>query len=238
MSLTECNVNIRQCQREQCRHSPDSDTITAMSEDQTLSRAERNRLQLRSDIIAAAFEEFSARGYHQTAIADIAKRLGIGHGTFYRYFENKRDILEHVINDVSGKIMAALAEENAPTAAASLEEYREQCARIARRLTAVFAENPAVARLVMFEATSIDPAMTERLLTLLDWGGKMTAGYLENGVRLGFLRPDLDAEETGHAVVGMIMMAVLRFLKTPSDLAGQKRFGDAVQRLLIDGVAK
>ena len=65
-----------------------------MTEDKPLSRAERNRLQLRADILQAAFIEFSDRGYHQTAIADIAQRLGIGHGTFYRYFDNKRDIFE------------------------------------------------------------------------------------------------------------------------------------------------
>lgn len=209
-----------------------------MSEDQTLSRAERNRLQLRADIIQAAFEEFSARGYHQTAISDIAKRLGIGHGTFYRYFENKRDILEHVINDVSARIMAALSAENAPTATASLEDYREQTARIAKRLTGILAENPAMARLVLFEATSIDPQMTERLLDLLDWGGKLTAAYMENGVRLGFFREDMDTEATGHAVVGMILASVLRFLRAPEDREEQKRLGEAIQRLLVDGVAR
>ena len=39
----------------------------------------------------------------RTAIADIAKRLGIGHGTFYRHFKNKRDILDHVIDEVYEK---------------------------------------------------------------------------------------------------------------------------------------
>lgn len=203
-----------------------------------LSRAERNRLQLRADIIQAAFEEFSARGYHQTAISDIARRLGIGHGTFYRHFQNKRDILEHVIDEVSGRVGAALAAENAPAASASLEHYREQTARIAQRLTAILGENPAMARLVLFEATSIDVQMTERLLSLLDWGGKLTAAYMENGVRLGFFRDDMDTEATGHAVVGMILASVLRFLRAPEDKDEQRRLGEAIQRLLVDGIAR
>ncbi len=206
--------------------------------EQTLSRAERNRLQLRADIIQAAFTEFSERGYHQTAIADIAKRLGIGHGTFYRHFENKRDILEHVINEVTSKIIAAMSAENAPTAAGSLADYREQTARIARRLTEILTENPATARMVLFEATSIDPDMNRRVLDLMDWAGKLTAAYMENGVRLGFFREDLDTEATGHAVVGMIVMSVLRFLRTPEDRDEQKRLGEAIQRLLVDGVAR
>ncbi len=212
--------------------------IPAMTDTPTLSRAERNRLQLRAEIIQTAFEEFSAKGYHQTAISDIAKRLGIGHGTFYRHFENKRDILEHVINEVSAKIINALSEENAPNATATLDGYREQTARIAKRLTAIFAENPGIARLMLFEATSIDPEMTQRIMTLLDWGGRLTASYMENGVKLGFFRADLDTEATGHAVIGMIMMSVIRFLNTPDDRDAQKTFGEAIQRLLVDGIAR
>lgn len=202
------------------------------------SRAERNRLQLRADIIQAAFAEFSARGYHQTAIADIAKRLGIGHGTFYRHFSNKRDILEHVIDDVSRRIITALTADNAPGAASNLNDYREQTARIAYRLTDILTEDAALARMILFEATSIDADMNRRVLDLMDWAGKLTAAYMENGVKLGFFREDLDTESTGHAVVGMILMSVLRFLRNPDERNAQKRLGEAIQRLLVDGVAR
>lgn len=210
----------------------------AMTQDSPLSRAERNRQQLRADIIQAAFEEFAARGYHQTAIADIARRLGIGHGTFYRYFENKRDILEQVISDVMTRIMGALAEENAPGAAATLDEYRGQVDRIARRLNDIVAENPAMARLLLLEATSIDAQMTERVLDIMDWAGQLTAAYMENGVKLGFFRADLDCLATGHAIVGMIIGSILRFLRAPDDREEQQRLGAAIQRLLVDGVAR
>lgn len=209
-----------------------------MTQDSSLTRAERNRQQLRADIIQAAFEEFAAQGYHQTAIADIARRLGIGHGTFYRYFENKRDILEQVITDVMARIMGALAEENAPGAATSLADYREQIDRISRRLTGILSESPAMGRLLLLEATSIDADMTERVLNLMDWAGQLTAAYMENGVRLGYFRADLDTLATGHAVVGMIMASVLRYLRRPDDREEQKRMGEAIQRLLVDGVAR
>ena len=60
---------------------------------------------------------------------------------------------------------------------------------------------------------------------------------MENGVKLGFFRPDLDAEATGHAVVGMIRGSVLRYLRRPGDREAQKRLGEATLRLLVDGVA-
>lgn len=206
--------------------------------DASLSRAERNKQQLRAEIIQAAFAEFSARGYHQTGIADIAKRLGIGHGTFYRHFENKRDILEHVINEVSRQIMETLAAENAPGAAGSLAEYREQCRRIGNRFVAVMAENPDMIRMVLFEATSVDAEMTGRIMMLQEFGARITAEYLAHGVKLGFLRADLDAEATSHAVIGMLLGGALRFLYRPDDLDGRQRLVDATLGLLIDGVAK
>ena len=133
--------------------------------------------------------------------------------------------------------MAALVEENAPGAVNNLDEYRAQCSRIGARLATILAENPQMLRLVLFEATSIDRQMTERLLDLLDWGGKIVAGYMANGLRLGFFRPDLDVEATGHAVVGMILASALRFLRQPDDRKDQQQLMSAIQHLLVDGIA-
>src|SRR4030088_1834535 len=64
------------------------------------SYAERRKLQLREEIVDAAIEVFAESGYHDAGVADIAKRVGIGHSTFYRHFDNKRAILDEVINTV------------------------------------------------------------------------------------------------------------------------------------------
>lgn len=214
-----------------------SATIGDMSEDQILSRAERNRLQLRADIVEAAFVAFSERGYHQTAIADIARRLGIGHGTFYRHFENKRDILDHVISDTMRRITDLLAGENAPAAVASLDDYREQCRRISARFREFARDNPGLLRLVLLEATSIDADMTRRIFDLVRMSGLMTASYLANGVRHGYLRADLDCEATGHAIIGMIMAGIMRFLASPEDVDGLADYGESVISLMMDGMA-
>ena len=210
--------------------------MICMNENKPASRAERQKIQLRTEIIETAFTEFSERGYHQTAISDIAKRLGIGHGTFYRHFKNKRDILEHVIDDVSKKIAGALVNENAPAAMNTLEDYREQCQRIGKQLTKIVLENPNMARLILLEATSIDPEMTQRIMGFFDWAAQLVSAYMENGVKLGIFRKDLDAEATGHVIVGLLVTSALRFLRSPDDKAMQKRMADAVLRLLVDGI--
>ncbi|MBF6096937.1 TetR/AcrR family transcriptional regulator [Nocardia cyriacigeorgica] len=201
------------------------------------TRAERRKAELRRDIIDTAFVCFAEKGYHATGIADIAAHLGIGHGTFYRYFSNKRDIIDHVIDDLAARIIEALGTENAPDAATSLDEYREQIDRIGTALTRILIEDRRVAQLLLFHATGIDDELTERLYGLLDTADMLTAGYLEHGVELGYLRDDLDTVNTARAVTGMLMAGVVHGLRD-MDEAGIAALNEAIRRLLIEGVRK
>jgi len=200
------------------------------------SRAERKKQELRREIIDAAFDCFADLGYHATGISDIAARLGIGHGTFYRYFTNKRDIVDHVIDDLVGRIMTALTAENAPDAVSTLDAYRAQTERIGESLARVFAEDPRVPRLLLLEAAGIDKAMAARVLEFLNTATALTAAYLSHGVELGYLRADLDIDNTARAINGMIMAGALASLDTPT-VEQQRLFSDAVRRLMYDGIA-
>ena len=62
----------------------------------------------RDEILKAATKVFADKGYHETGIADIAAEMGSGHGTFYRYFKNKRDIFVHVIQEAADQITKGL----------------------------------------------------------------------------------------------------------------------------------
>ncbi|MVU77775.1 TetR family transcriptional regulator [Nocardia sp. ET3-3] len=201
------------------------------------SRIERRKAELRQEIIDTAFACFAEKGYHSTGIADIAGELGIGHGTFYRYFENKRDIIDHVIDDLAARIIESLGTDNAPDAADSLEEYRAQVDRIGDALNRIFLEDQRVAQLLLFQATGIDAELTMRLYGLLDTADSLTAGYLEHGVERGYLREDLDTANTARAVTGMLLAAVLHGIRTP-DVKQVDDLSHAIRHLLIDGVRK
>ena len=51
-----------------------------------------------AEILDTAEELFYAKGYHETQIADIVKKIGVAQGTFYYYFKSKEEILEALIN--------------------------------------------------------------------------------------------------------------------------------------------
>ena len=200
-----------------------------------VSRAERKKAELRREIIDAAFDCFAEQGYHATGIADIATRLGIGHGTFYRYFKNKRDIVEHVIDDLISRIVGALTNENAPDAVDTLDEYRVQSARIGERLAQIFTEDPRIPRMLLVDAPGIDKDMADRILGFFEEATALTAAYLSHGVERGYLAPDLDVDNTARAINGMIVGSVISGMQNPD--ADPAALAEAIRRVMYDGIA-
>ena len=47
-------------------------------------------------ILTAATALFAERGFHGTAVPEVAKKAGVGAGTIYRYFENKEALVNAV----------------------------------------------------------------------------------------------------------------------------------------------
>ena len=190
----------------------------------------------RRQIIEAAYEVFSRKGYSSAGIADIAEELGIGHGTFYRYFKNKRDILDQVVDYGVERIMDTLTLETAEPAR-TLDEFRDQLRRIGERLFALLDSEPGLGQVVLLEATSIDEEMTQRVLGLVDTFGALAGQFLENGVKRGFLRKDLDTESTGRAITALTLPGLFAAVRGEAGEAERKRYIEAMMSLVCDGIA-
>ncbi len=61
-----------------------------------------------NEILNAAEPLFYAKGYHETAISDIAQKMGVAQGTLYYYFKSKEEILEALINRELSSYMARI----------------------------------------------------------------------------------------------------------------------------------
>jgi AcrR family transcriptional regulator len=199
------------------------------------SYAERRKLQLREEIIDAAIDVFAESGYHDAGVADIAKRVGIGHSTFYRHFENKRAILDEVVNTVIERSMAALAAENAPDAANTLDEYREQSARIGAALAEI-SSDARVVRLLLIEAASVDTDLRQRIDGMFDLAVQLNAAFYEHGRECGYLRSDLDTTATSRAVIGMIFGLAMMNLNPALEDEERANTVQAAVRLVFEGL--
>lgn len=203
--------------------------MTATAAERRAARAEARR----EEILDAAQRIFAARGYNETGIADIAAELGIGHGTFYRYFENKQDIAAQVLDRAILDIAGALADED-PTETDDVDQYREQTTRIMHRMFETLEQRPDAFALLHEQSVAIDPEATQRSFEAYS---NYTAAFLRNGVEKGFLRGDLDIEITAQALVGLIFEGTRRAVAedTPAEMID--RWIAAGVGLMFDGVA-
>jgi AcrR family transcriptional regulator len=63
----------------------------------------------KKEIINAAIEVFSQKGYHNAKVNDITRKAGISIGTFYIHFKNKRDLFIEVVEEVFRNIVGNAA---------------------------------------------------------------------------------------------------------------------------------
>jgi AcrR family transcriptional regulator len=59
------------------------------------------RAERRQAILAAALEEFSARGFAAARLDDVAARAGVAKGTIYLYFRDKEALFQDLIREMS-----------------------------------------------------------------------------------------------------------------------------------------
>src|SRR6266478_1913935 len=66
------------------------------------------RAERRQAILAAALQEFSARGFAAARLDDVAVAAGIAKGTIYLYFRDKEALFQDLIRSEMSPVVATL----------------------------------------------------------------------------------------------------------------------------------
>lgn len=73
------------------------------------------REQTKKKIVTAAKDLFSQCDYFQTTSKDIAKAAGVSIGSFYTYFENKKEVMIEILNEyMNATLDPSLREDGEP----------------------------------------------------------------------------------------------------------------------------
>lgn len=186
-------------------------------------------------ILEEALTVFAEKGYHGANIADIAQRLGMGHGTFYRYFLNKHDLFVGVLDVVLARVAEVIVGVP-PMASNSLEEYRQQIQAIGHAFLGLYREDARFGELLFFEASIVDATVRDRVHQLMELVVAGIAEYLRNGVSKGFLRPDLDVTTAARAVNAMMLEACRHTMRAPDVVAASETWIATVSGIMLDGM--
>ena len=70
-----------------------------------MARITKEYHERKNEILDVAQELFFTKGYRQTSIESIIKKIGVAKGTFYYYFKSKEDLLDKLSYKMSKKIL-------------------------------------------------------------------------------------------------------------------------------------
>lgn len=158
----------------------------------------------KEELVQAASDLFHKKGYENTSVSDIVRRLNVAQGTFYYHFPSKEAVLKAVVRKIIDRFeeRIGLAQQRAGDSA------KDQLFAILRVLPEIAVENPKVVEFLHRSENaavhqSIMQEGLERLLPLL-------ARTVELGVAQGDFRMKRPLETSEY-----ILAAISYFMHHP-----------------------
>lgn len=189
------------------------------------ARGERTRRRL----LAAGEEVFGRRGFQFASIAEITQGAGVAQGTFYLYFDNKRELMRAVIEERGHELRATLSRA---TAAAAGRVDKEKAGFVA--FFAWMARHRALYRVVR-QAEYIDADLYR------GWYGQLADGYvaaLRAAMAAGEIAGVEDVETLAYALMGVGDFVGMRWLVFEDRHAVPPRAVDTVVSILERALAE
>lgn len=155
---------------------------------------------------------FNTRGYKSTSISDITEATGYTKGAIYRHFDCKVDLevetLAHLSSVMLDKLRACIKREStAPAKMRAMFYFFESYITKPPLKGGCPLLNAAI------EADDSHPALRRAALKILREMRDSVVRVLENGIRYGQLRPEIDVHEFATLIIasleGAIMMSKL-----------------------------
>ena len=115
-------------------------------ENNRVPRREREKLKQRQEMLAAALDLFSEKGYHSVSMHEIAQNAEFAIGTLYKFFKNKEDLYKALILEQAHRFHDALTK--------AIEEPEDEVEKLRNYVKAkveVFRANASLIRLYFAE---------------------------------------------------------------------------------------
>ena len=146
------------------------------------AREERTE-ERRSQILQAAHEVFSRKGYHGATIREIAAAAGVAEGTIYLYFASKHEVLKGVFALIAEEVASRPPFENR-----SGTDEAVLTALIRGRIQAL-AQHASFLRLAVHEADLLEDLRREFFVRLHDPFVATFERFLVERITRGVFRP-------------------------------------------------
>lgn len=174
-----------------------SATVTEPDAPVRTARGERTRAKL----LDAARVAFAGVPWSRARVEDVCRAAGVGHGTYYAYFENKSAILEALVRRHAAALYH-LADADWTTG-----DVAADVRRVIAGFVALSQEDRDI-REVWFAAAPAEPALQALVGEVRGQFVARVRGALQAARDAGLARADLDVDVAATALAAMVEQAV------------------------------
>jgi AcrR family transcriptional regulator len=168
---------------------------------QTIKQPKRRRRpeQRPSEILDAAAEVFSLRGYDRATTREIAAEAGVSEGTLYRYYDSKRDMLLALIDRLGD-------DWNVDIDGLQVDSFVDLLAQTLAHMVRISKQRPLM--ILILQQAMLDPGVGEHFDAQIARGQDTMMAQVQALSDAGVLR-QIDPYVIEEAIGGLIMGQVI-----------------------------
>jgi AcrR family transcriptional regulator len=195
----------------------------------------RRKEQRPGEILEAAFEAFSERGYAATRMEDVAVRAGVTKGAIYFYFETKERLFEEMVDHFSQDMLA--------DAGAMLSEAKGSCAeRLSAFLVYMYGRcagdrrGREMIRFMVSDGKSFPSLVWRHYRDFFAPAMAMVSELLAAGVASGEFRPEVGRHGAEVIVAPSVFLSLMRLIFDESLEIDEEAYIATHVDLLLNGL--
>ncbi len=196
-------------------------------------KRDRNRKARRDALRTAGLKLFLERGVDQVTIDDIAKEAGTAKGNFYRYFSDKAELVETVLEPLEDQVRAAM--DSCDEALRQAHDEKSLFAAyqaFALKLIPVLFEHPDVVRLYLQESRAPASGARAAIRQVADDIRSRAVDLTEFAKDHGLLRIP-DPRISALAVIGAVEQLAFAVLSDELDTPADQIAGTLIALVLL-----
>jgi AcrR family transcriptional regulator len=182
-------------------------------------------------ILGAATRVFAEKGYATASITEIAQAADISDGLIYKYFANKRDLLEHVLQSFYERTIAALEAK-----VSKGRNFEERLYILVSEHLHVFVADIDLCRLFISEVRTASDYRGSAIQQLNRRYTSILIKIVDEGIAQGEILPDIDPRLVRDMMFGAIEHSSWRHIKGSQPL-DVPRVARSMTDVLVNGLA-
>jgi AcrR family transcriptional regulator len=184
----------------------------------------------RREILNVARQVFSAKGYEQTSMAEIAAQVGIVEGALYKHFTSKRELLFEAMRIFYEPLLVLMREQ-----LANIRGTRNRLRFVIAAQLHGFVKHPGLCRVIILEIRPNDDYHDSVMRKLNREMTSLVPEILDEAVKAGELRGDIRATLVRDVIFGGIEHLAWKTLSGRETIDVQRE-ADALTELVLRGL--